>query len=126
MVIAIASIGGEISPHFGHSDGCMIYSLANQELTVNEFVNNPLARIKQGLFRQNHGKDNCSCRFFAEFLLHEIQFDVLVTGHIGDAASQLLSRRGVEVIANTKGNISDYLREYISKKGLTCPAFALS
>lgn len=126
MVIAIANIGGEISPHFGHSDGCMVYSLADQELIVKEFVNNPLARIKQGLFRQNHSKGNCSCRFFAEFLLHEIQFDVLVTGHIGGTASQLLSRRGVEVIADTKGTIADYLREYVGKRELTCSTFALS
>ena len=120
MIVAIASIDGEISPHFGHSNGCTVYYIENQQIIAEKFIENPLMKLKEGPFCQlggTHKNSNCSCRFFAAFLLHEIQIDVIVTGHIGGMASQLFSQRGIKVIAAVKGKIDDYLQEYVAEAG---------
>lgn len=122
MIVAVASIGREISSHFGHSDGCDIYYIENQQITEEKFIENPLMKLKGGLFCQHgetHKNSSCSCRFFAAFLLHEIKIDVMVTGHIGGMASQLLSQRGIKVIDGVKGKIDDYLQEYFRKSRMT-------
>lgn len=123
MIVAIASIGNEISPHFGHSNGCTVFKIENQQITGEKFIENPLMKLKEELFCQ-HGKTHkissgCSCRFFAAFLLHEIQIDVLVTGHIGGMASQLFKQKGTNVLADAKGDINDYLLENFSKNRIT-------
>ncbi|MCB8815010.1 NifB/NifX family molybdenum-iron cluster-binding protein [Desulfosporosinus shakirovi] len=118
MIVAIASIGREISPHFGQSNGCTVFYIKNQQITAEKFIENPLMKLEGGLFgqqvRTNTG--DCSCRFFAQFLLHEIKIDVLVTGHIGGTASQLFRQRGINVIAGVKGKIMDYLQEYVKRE----------
>ena len=120
MIVAIASLGSEISPHFGHSIGCAVYYIENQQINAEKFIDNPLMKLKEGPFCQHggtHKNGGCSCRFFAAFLLHEIQIDVLVTGHIGAMASKLFSQRGIKVITAVNGRIDDYLQKYVAKVG---------
>ncbi len=120
MIVAIANKGREVTPHFGHSDGCTIYFIENQLIIGEKYIENSLMKMEEGVFGRpvgSHKKGGCSCRFFADFLLDEIQTDVLVTGDIGAAASQLFSKRGVNVIAGVKGKIDEYLHAYVKKAG---------
>lgn len=120
MIVAIANKGRDVTPHFGHSDGCTVYLIENQQIIGEKYIENPLMKMEGGLFCLpvgTHKNKGCSCRFFAGFLLHEIQMDVLVTGDIGEVASQILSQKGVNVIAGVKGSIDEYLQDYVKKVG---------
>lgn len=120
MIVAIASKGREVSPHFGHSDGCTVYYIENQQIIAEKYIENPLRKPAGGLFCVSggtHKQSGCSCRSFATFLMSEIQMDVMVTGHIGERASQLLSQRGIKVIADVMGKIDEHLHEYVAKVG---------
>lgn len=120
MILAIVNKGREVSPHFGHSDGCTIYYIENQQITAEKYIENPLKKPEGGLFFVHggtHEHSGCSCRSFAVHLMNEIKMDVLVTGHIGGKASQLLSQQGITVIAGIMGKIDDYLHEYVAKAG---------
>ncbi|SDH88490.1 NifB/NifX family molybdenum-iron cluster-binding protein [Desulfosporosinus hippei] len=77
-------------------------------------------KLEEGLFTQHKRAEKhteCSCRFFAAFLLHEIKIDVIITGHISEKASQLFARRGITVLPGVKGKIYELLQEYVARVG---------
>lgn len=94
--------------------------IENQQIIAEEFIENPLLKLEGGLFSQpgrTHKNSDWSCHFFAAFLLHKIQIDIMVTGHVSGKASRLLSKRGVKVIAGVKGKVNDFLQEYVARVG---------
>ncbi|SDI41324.1 NifB/NifX family molybdenum-iron cluster-binding protein [Desulfosporosinus hippei] len=120
MIIAVSNTGRDISPHFGHSDGCTIYHINNSQITEVNYIANPAKKQQVDLFHVhegNHKSGSCSCRFFAEFILNKIQIDVIVTVHMGGKAYQLFNQCGTNVISGIKGKIDDYLQDYLGKAG---------
>ncbi len=118
MTIAIASKGKQVSTHFGHCDGCAVYSITNRQITAKEYIENPLVKLGGKMFCSHEEiakNSDCACRFFSAFLLHEIKVDTVVTGEIGATAARFLSQRGIKVITGAEGEIEEYIQEFIKK-----------
>lgn len=120
MVIAIAGRGREVAAHFGHSDGCTVYSIENQRITAEEYVENPLAQTA-GCIHNDEIQNNsiCACRLFSSFLLHQTKVDAVVAGEIDGHAAEYFQKRGIKVITGVKGGIKAYVQELLRERQIS-------
>lgn len=96
MKIAIASEGKNISGHFGHCEGFVIYTVDNKEVLKKEFVANPGHRPG-----------------YLPVFLKELDVNVIVSGGMGETAQQLFSDNGIEIVVGASGLSDDVVQEYI-------------
>jgi|LGVF01.2.fsa_nt_gb predicted Fe-Mo cluster-binding NifX family protein len=98
MKIAIASEGINVSGHFGHCEGFLVYEVENNEIKGKEFLKNP--GHKPG--------------FLPKFL-KEQNVNVIVSGGMGGSAQTLFANQNIDVIVGASGNTEDVIRAYVNE-----------
>lgn len=96
MKVAIASEGKNVSGHFGHCEGFMIYDIQNDNVKNVNFVENP--GHKPG---------------FLPVFLSDLDVNIIISGGMGEMAQQLFNENDIEVIVGVSGNCDDIIQKYI-------------
>ena len=107
MRIAVASEGKNVTEHFGHCEGFLIYDAENGEILKEEMVLNP--GHKPGFL------PNC---------LADRGVKVIISGGMGGGAIDIFNERDVEVIVGASGvarnAVESYLRGELESTGSVC------
>ena len=107
MRIAVASEGKNVTEHFGHCEGFLIYDAENGEILKEEMVLNP--GHKPG--------------FLPNFLADR-GVKVIISGGMGGGAIDIFNERDVEVIVGASGvvrsAVESYLRGELESTGSVC------
>ena len=107
MRIAVASEGKNVSEHFGHCEGFLIYDAENGEILKEELVLHP--GHKPG--------------FLPNFLADR-GVKVIISGGMGGGAIDIFNERDVEVIVGASGvarsAVESYLRGELESTGSVC------
>ena len=107
MRIAVASEGKNVTEHFGHCEGFLIYDAENGEILKEEMVLNP--GHKPG--------------FLPNFLADR-GVKVIISGGMGGGAIDIFNERDVEVIVGASGvarsAVESYLRGELESTGYVC------
>ena len=107
MRIAVASEGKNVTEHFGHCEGFLIYDAENDEILKEEMVLNP--GHKPG--------------FLPNFLADR-GVKVIISGGMGGGAIDIFNERDVEVIVGASGvarsAVESYLRGELESTGSVC------
>ncbi|MGI6452167.1 MAG: NifB/NifX family molybdenum-iron cluster-binding protein [Syntrophomonadaceae bacterium] len=108
MLIAIASEGNMVSPHFGH---CEKFALYNSETGSLKYLPSP--EHQPGLLPQ---------------FLHQIGAELVIAGGMGANAQNLLAAAGIQVIVGVSGKIEDIIKTYekgqLRSSGVVCSEHA--
>ncbi len=92
MKIAVAAQGENVSAHFGHCEGFMVYDTDNREIVSKKFVENP-----------GHQPG------FLPVFLAEKGVKTIVAGGMGERAQTLFLENGI----SSKVHLSDFRLEYL-------------
>ena len=107
MRIAVASEGKNVTQHFGHCEGFLIYDAENGEILKEEMVLNP--GHKPG--------------FLPNFLADR-GVKVIISGGMGGGAIDIFNERDVEVIVGASGvarnAVESYLKGELVTTGSVC------
>lgn len=107
MRIAVASEGVNVTEHFGHCEGFLIYDAENGKILQEEMVANP--GHKPG--------------FLPNFLADR-GVKVIISGGMGGGAVDIFNERGVEVVVGASGAaknaVESYLRGELKSTGSVC------
>lgn len=95
--IAIAAEGNQVSAHFGHCQGFMVFTTKDNQLMQTEFIENP--GHQPGLLPR---------------LLHSQGVHVVISGGMGAGAIEIFNEKGMDVITGAEGLIEDTYRSYIN------------
>ena len=90
MKIAVASMGNEVSGHFGHCENFNIYKVEDNKIVSEEFVLSP--GHEKGLLPK---------------FLNEHEVKTIISGGIGKGAIDLFNEYGIEVITGASGNAKE-------------------
>ncbi len=93
--IAFACDGGFVSPHFGHCEHVLIYTVENKTMVKVESMDSP---------EHQHGA--------LPNLLKEKNVDLVIAGGMGQGAVNLLKEYGIEVITGARGLAQEVLQSY--------------
>ncbi|CDF57870.1 NifB/NifX family molybdenum-iron cluster-binding protein [Thermobrachium celere] len=96
MKIAVACEGKNVSAHFGHCEGFMIYNVEDNNIVNAEFRENPGHRPG-----------------FLPVYLKDLGVDVIIAGGMGETAQMLFNENGIEVIVGVSGLCDDAVSKYI-------------
>lgn len=96
MKIAVASDGKEVSMHFGHCEGFLIFDIKDDKIESTSFLPNPGHR--PGYLPQ---------------YLKEKGIDCIISGGMGSSAIDLFNSYGIDVITGAEGNAEDVVKKYI-------------
>lgn len=96
MKIAIASVGKQVSEHFGHCENFHVYQIEDNQIKSADSLPNP--GHKPG--------------FLPKFL-NGLNVNVVVSGGMGAGAKELFKEKGIEVITGASGNVEDVLTQYL-------------
>lgn len=100
MKIAVASMQGEVSQHFGHCEKFMIYETnESQILSVQEIINPA---------QHSHGQ--------LPIMLKEHEVNVVIAGGIGAGAKQLLQNADIVLYSGVSGNAVEAVYMFLSGK----------
>ncbi|MBN2284871.1 MAG: NifB/NifX family molybdenum-iron cluster-binding protein [Tissierellales bacterium] len=107
MKIAVASIDGKVSQHFGHCDGFYLFDEENGTIHNKEFVQSP--EHVPGLLPK---------------FLADLGVNTIISGGMGGAAVNLFNERNVEVVVGATGdameNVQEYLKGNLKSTGSIC------
>lgn len=107
MKVAVASINGMISSHFGQSETFEIYEVNQNELSFIESKKAP---------EHTHGS-------LPNFLVSS-DIELLICGNLGVRAIQILNANGVDVLSGAEGYVDDVINQFakgtLVSKNLTC------
>ena len=107
MRIAVASEGVNVTEHFGHCEGFLIYDTENGKILQEEMVANP--GHKPG--------------FLPNFLADR-GVKVIISGGMGGGAVEIFNDRDVEVVVGAlgpaKNAVESYLRGELKSTGSVC------
>lgn len=96
MKIAVAREEKNVSGHFGHCEGFMIYELEENKGLNRSFIKNPGHRPG-----------------YLPLFLKELNVNVIIVGGMGETAQQLFNESGIEVVVGAKGFCDDVVQKYI-------------
>lgn len=97
MIIVVASSGGMVSQHFGHSEGFELYEVEDSSAKTSRYIASP-----------GHGKASLPG------LLIKEGAQVLLTGGLGEGAMARLAEGGISVITGVAGRTDEAVRRYLS------------
>ena len=97
MRIAVASEGVNVTEHFGHCEGFLIYNAENGKIIKEEMVANPGHRPG----------------FLPNFLADR-GVKVIISGGMGGGAVDIFNERGVEVVVGASGPAKNAVERYLS------------
>jgi len=96
MKIAVACEGKNVSAHFGHCEGFMIYNVEGSSIINSEFKENPGHRPG-----------------FLPVFLKDLGVNVIIAGGMGETAQMLFNENGIEVIVGVSGLCDDAVSKYV-------------
>jgi predicted Fe-Mo cluster-binding NifX family protein len=100
MKIAVASMQGEVSQHFGHCEKFMVYDTNDSEILSVQEVINPA--------QHSHGQ--------LPTMLMQHGVNIVIAGGIGGGAKQLLQSANITLFSGVSGNVEDAVNMYLSGK----------
>lgn len=107
MKIAIACDGKNVSGHFGHCEGFMIYEIRDDKVIKKDFIENP--GHKPG---------------FLPVFLKDLNIDAIIAGGMGARAQQLFAENDIDVIVGAEGDcdkvVSAYIKGELESTGSVC------
>ena len=107
MRIAVASEGKNVTEHFGHCEGFIVFDTENGAIVQEEMVPNPGHRPG----------------FLPNFLADR-GVEVIISGGMGGGAIDIFNERGVEVIVGASGlagvAVENYLKGELKTTGSVC------
>lgn len=95
--IAVASEGKQVSGHFGHCSGFMIYEIGEDKSLKKNFVENP--GHKPG---------------FLPVFLKEKGVNVIISGGMGETAVQLFRDNEIKIFTGVQGLSDDAVQKYVN------------
>lgn len=99
MKIAIAAENKQVTQHFGHCEGFIIYEVNEGKVDGENFIPNPGHRPG-----------------FLPVFLKEQNVDVIIAGGMGEMAQQLFIENGIDVIVGASGDAVDVINKYIQNE----------
>lgn len=107
MKIAVASLNGMVTEHFGYCESFSIFETENNVITKNESIPNP--GHKPG---------------FLPNFLNDMGVNVIIAGGMGGSAVNIFNEKGIEVITGAKGSsesaANSYLQGALKSTGSIC------
>ncbi len=107
MKIAVASDNGQVTQHFGHCEGFMIFDAEDDCISSSETVANPGHRPG-----------------FLPVFLHEKGVEVVISGGMGGGAIDLFNEKDIETIVGATGSaevaVLLYLKGELKTTGSVC------
>lgn len=107
MKIAIAADGNNVSAHFGHCEGFIIYSKDGENALEKSFVANPGHRPG-----------------FLPMFLKERNVNSIIAGGMGEAAQNMFTDNNIEVFVGIQGDCDDVINDYflgrLNSSGSVC------
>lgn len=107
MKIAVAAEGKNVTKHFGHCEGFILYDVENGKIVKEESVANP--GHKPG--------------FLPNFLADK-GVNVIISGGMGQGAVDIFNKRDVEVVVGASGDaktaVLHYLKDELKTTGSVC------
>ncbi len=97
MKIAVASIGNDVSPHFGHCESFQIFNEQEGGIVSAETVPNPGHRPG-----------------FLPNFLGDMGVDVIIAGGMGGGAVEIFNERNIEVIVGAGGDARSAAEQYLA------------
>ena len=96
MRIAIASNKGKVSGHFGHCEGFTVFTVEDNKITSEEFLESP--KHEPGVL--------------PKFLANN-HVNIIMAGGMGSKAQQIFNAENIEVIVGATGNLEEVISEYL-------------
>jgi len=96
MKIAVASMNGMVSEHFGYCEGFNIFEAENNQIIKSESITNP--GHKPG---------------FLPNFLNDMGVNVIISGGMGGGAVEIFNDKGIEVITGAMGNAKNAAEQYL-------------
>jgi predicted Fe-Mo cluster-binding NifX family protein len=107
MKIAVASMGNQISAHFGHCESFRIFTTENGAIVTETNVANP--GHKPG---------------FLPNFLGDMGVEVIIAGGMGGGAVEIFNERNIEVVVGAEGDaraaVTAYLKGELKSTGSVC------
>jgi predicted Fe-Mo cluster-binding NifX family protein len=107
MKIAVAAEGKNVTEHFGHCEGFMLYDVENGKIVKEESVANPGHRPG----------------FLPNFLADK-GVNVVISGGMGGGAIDIFNERNIEVVVGASGDaktaVLNYLKGELKTTGSVC------
>ena len=100
MKIAVATMQGEVSQHFGHCEKFMIYETNESQILSVQEVANPA--------QHSHGQ--------LPIMLMQHGVNVVIAGGIGAGAKQLLQNAEIALYSGVSGNAVEAVYMYLTGK----------
>ena len=97
MKIAVACMGTQVSPHFGHCEQLLILDTDQRKIISETIIPNP---------PHQHG-------FLPNFLADQ-GVETVIAGGIGGGAIEICSERGIAVISGAQGDARAAVEAYLS------------
>ncbi|MCK9171394.1 MAG: NifB/NifX family molybdenum-iron cluster-binding protein [Treponema sp.] len=98
-IIAVASDGESVSPHFGHCEGFTLFQTENGQITGKTYIPNP--GHKPG---------------FLPVFLAEKNVSVIISGGMGGGAVDLFNEKNIAVVTGAAGAAADAVTAYLAGK----------
>ena len=96
MKIAVTFNNGEVFEHFGHAEKFKVYEVEDGKVVSSEVI---------GTVGAGHGA--------MAGLLSDNSIDALICGGIGEAASEILNEKGIEVYSGISGNADEAVEKFL-------------
>ena len=107
MKIAVASMNGMVTEHFGYCESFNIFEAENNQIVKSESIPNP--GHKPG---------------FLPNFLNDKGVNVVIAGGMGGSAINIFNEKGIEVITGAQGNAeaaaNSYLQGSLKSTGSVC------
>ncbi|HJV79094.1 MAG TPA: NifB/NifX family molybdenum-iron cluster-binding protein [Paludibacter sp.] len=101
MKIAVPTKGNnQIDAHFGHCEFYKIYTVSDQNQIISE--------------ERMDSPQGCGCKSNIAEVFKKEGIEIMLAGGIGDGAINKLSARGVNVIRNCQGDVTEIVQQYLA------------
>lgn len=99
MKLAIAAEEKNVTEHFGHCEGFIIFNVENGKITGSQTIQNPGHRPG-----------------FLPNFLNDMGVNVIISGGMGGGAIEIFQEKGIEVIVGASGDAQTAAEQYLAGK----------
>ena len=98
--IAIPTRDEQVDDHFGHCDHYTLFTIDDQKQIIEkEYLASP---------------EGCGCKSNIASILEEKGITLMLAGNMGEGAKNVLNSHHIEVIRGCKGDIKEFVTQYLS------------
>lgn len=96
MKVAVACEGKNVSEHFGHCEGFLLFESEGKKITGKSYI--PFPGHRPG---------------FLPVFLHERGANVIISGGMGGGAIDIFNEKGIEVVVGASGDAEAAVQKYL-------------